>query len=142
MSNNSERTLLGRVNLKYGDEVIPDVAVFLFEVEREFKGTVTKKVYATTQLIDSHNIPANTIRLYEGYLKEGKQKLDFEKNIKPLFEGESIILDCKSKKEGKPYRVKVSFDATETPVINGKALPCQGVLNREFVTDSKSGDFE
>jgi len=142
MSNNSERTLLGRVNLKYGNEVIPDVAVFLFEVEHEFKGTVTKKVYATTQLIDSHNIPANTIRLYEGCLKEGNQKLDFEKNIKPLLEGKAIILDCKSKKEGKPYQVKVSFDATEAPIINGKKLPYQGVLNREFVTNSKSNDFE
>lgn len=97
---------LGLVNLKYGTRFIPNMGVVKMTLiwedgEEGFP-------YYTIQKIEELGIPADKIRLYP----RAGMDTDFEKTIKPLFEGEELEMTLYSKKKNKHYQALLSFDAT------------------------------
>lgn len=104
----TDRKILGTVDLVLEGKTYPGIEVAELTTENTYKGQTTVKQYLTTGPI-SDEYGANLIRIYH---KSGLLKgldLDFDTQIKPLFEGEVVHFDSLNKKDNSTYEADLVF---------------------------------
>lgn len=124
-----DRKILGTVDLVLDGETYNDIEVAEITTENTYKGVTTVKQYLTTGPI-SEDYGANLIRIYH---KSGLLKgvdLDFDTQIKPLFEGEVVHFNKLTKKDKSTYEADLIFNPLEIPgfVTDKRKPPYLGEL--------------
>lgn len=102
-----EKQIIGEAVIPLPDGSFEQVQIAKITETKTYKGQTTVKTYYTTSPIDKISFKADQIRLY---LWKGI-KADFEKVIKPLFEGKKVFVKgIDARKSVYQYDADLIFD--------------------------------